>query len=254
MRELRNCDFCGADAAGAFEVVPPSLEPTEAEQRRVVLCPDCRDRLEALIEPLLARAGVEAESRAGQRQRESTGNGGVERTRSVVATANESTEKRRRPSRSNAPVSDPTSAVESEAETDPDTRSGASAKSEREDGITFERTEPTAGNGAETVEGRENETDESSSGDGADSNAEPSGEGVDADESTAAVEQSNRPPGAYSKVIRLLRNRHFPMQRSAVEELVAGAYDLEGQEVEAIVDHAVETGEFVEEREMLDRP
>jgi len=40
------------------------------------------------------------------------------------------------------------------------------------------------------------------------------------------------------------------MTRSAVEEfLAAGAYDLERHEVEAVVDYAVETDEFVEEQE-----
>jgi len=43
MRALRNCDFCADDAVGAFEIVPPELEPTEAEQRRVVCCSDCSE-------------------------------------------------------------------------------------------------------------------------------------------------------------------------------------------------------------------
>ncbi|MFB6091476.1 MAG: hypothetical protein ABEK02_00525 [Haloquadratum sp.] len=55
MRHLRTCDFCGDDAAGAFEVVPPELAPTAAEQRRVALCEDCRATLEHLLEPLLSR-------------------------------------------------------------------------------------------------------------------------------------------------------------------------------------------------------
>ncbi len=58
MRALRRCDFCGADAVGTFEIVPPELEPSEDEQRRVVLCTDCRNRLETLLEPLLVYAGA----------------------------------------------------------------------------------------------------------------------------------------------------------------------------------------------------
>ncbi|ARS89807.1 hypothetical protein [Natrarchaeobaculum aegyptiacum] len=56
MRPLRSCDFCDADALGTFDVVPPELEPTEAERRRAVLCESCKQRLEVLLEPLLARA------------------------------------------------------------------------------------------------------------------------------------------------------------------------------------------------------
>ncbi|MGQ4556510.1 hypothetical protein [Halobellus sp. GM3] len=60
MRQLRSCDFCGGAAAGVYEVLPPELSPTEAEQRRIVLCADCLETLEAVLDPLLARLGVDA--------------------------------------------------------------------------------------------------------------------------------------------------------------------------------------------------
>ena len=59
MRQLRSCDFCGDDAAGVYEVFPPELSPTEAEQHRVVLCSDCVGTLEAVVNPLLERLGVD---------------------------------------------------------------------------------------------------------------------------------------------------------------------------------------------------
>ena len=55
MRQLRTCDFCGDEPTGVYEVLPASLAPTEAEQRRVALCADCRETLESVLEPLLAR-------------------------------------------------------------------------------------------------------------------------------------------------------------------------------------------------------
>lgn len=55
MRQLRTCDFCGDDPTGVYEVLPASLGPTEAEQRRVALCAGCRNTLESTLEPLLAR-------------------------------------------------------------------------------------------------------------------------------------------------------------------------------------------------------
>ena len=61
MRQLRSCDFCGDDAAGVYEVLPPALSPTEAEQHRVVLCADCVGTLEAVVNPLLRRLGVDTE-------------------------------------------------------------------------------------------------------------------------------------------------------------------------------------------------
>lgn len=65
MRPLRTCDFCDADALGTFDVVPPELEPTEAERRRAVLCQSCKQRLEVLLEPLVARASAASSGESG---------------------------------------------------------------------------------------------------------------------------------------------------------------------------------------------
>jgi hypothetical protein len=64
MRQLRACDFCGGDAAGVYEVLPPELSPTEAEQRRVVLCADCLETLETVVDPLLNRLGIDGDADA----------------------------------------------------------------------------------------------------------------------------------------------------------------------------------------------
>ncbi|WP_137291070.1 hypothetical protein [Natronorubrum halophilum] len=259
MRELRTCDFCAGDAAGTFEIVPPELEPTEAEQRRVVCCSACRDRLEALLEPLLARAGVGGAG-AGTDDR---GGGPEERlttadetdeaddaSGAVVASANDSTQKQPRTSSPNATVSD--------GDSDTDSRIG----SVLEDGITFERSEAAASDadGEETDADGANETTtedttvEAAAEDGANESATAD------DSSDAAVDDptdddvTSRPPAGYGKVIRLLQNREFPIQRNAVENLAAGAYDLETHEISAIVDHALEEDEFTENRDMLERP
>ncbi|TMT85149.1 hypothetical protein E2L06_00425 [Haloterrigena sp. H1] len=240
MRELRTCDFCDADAVGTFEIVPPELEPTEAEQRRIVCCPDCRDRLETLLEPLLARLGVD----------DSIG-GGHPENGSVVATADGPAATRSRTASSNAtvtdaaaderaapdtsdresagdePDSDPSDSDADAAEADPNSDEADSDATSLADGITLERNEQPDDSGAEPV---------------------------DAADGAGAPPSSASPPRAYSKVIRLLRNREFPMQRRAVEELAAGAYDLESHEAEAIVEYAIEDGEFVENGGELRRP
>ncbi|MDF9747337.1 hypothetical protein [Natrinema salsiterrestre] len=253
MRELRNCDFCDADAVGAFEIVPPELEPTEAEQRRVVCCPDCKERLETLIEPLLARAGADGKGPENGTD-EATATRETDGSGSVVATADESTENRSRTASPSASVSDPTDGADAEDGAASDSEPGSTTESVLEDGITFERDERADESGAEP----DSTTDAGATSDSADA--------VDADDrpepNDAPTESStdpsagspSRPPAAYNKVVRLLRNREFPMKRSAVEELAAGAYELESHEVEAIVDHAIEDGEFVEENGRLRRP
>ncbi|NUB90226.1 hypothetical protein HT576_04140 [Haloterrigena sp. SYSU A121-1] len=283
MRELRRCDFCGGDAAGAFEIVPPELEPTEAEQRRVVLCTDCKDRLQTLIEPLLARAGAGGESsaasagdgRPSDESDDSDDRAGENASESgtVVASADESTPKRSRASSPNATVSDATSGesdaagddvgandaesddTEAEAaETDnsaADAGGDAAIDSESllEDGITFERSDPVDGESdtSETESTTQEKTDDETEAD--DERSGDAGTGA-----ADGRDGTSQPPAAYGKVLRLLRNREFPMQRSAVESLAAGAYDLESSEVDAIIDHAIDRDEFVEKRGELRRP
>ena len=53
--------------------------------------------------------------------------------------------------------------------------------------------------------------------------------------------------------MRLLNNREFPVDRAAVTELAAGAYEMEDDEVAAIIEYAVERGVLVEEAGRLDR-
>ncbi|SDK34143.1 hypothetical protein [Natronorubrum texcoconense] len=264
MRALRSCDFCDGEAVGTFEVLPPELEPTETEQRRIVLCVGCRDQFENLLEPLLARAGVGETSQTVGTDETATSTDGDSGT--VVASANESTQRASSP---NATVSgsdadeadetdgangadntddedgadgmDNTDAADDTNEADTD---GSATKSTLEDGITFERAETAAESNEATDE--ETATDASSGTDGEESDTTAGG--------STAQRTANRPPKAYGKVIRLLQNREFPMPRAAVENLAAGAYDLESHEVEAVVDHALEEGEFVESRDLLERP
>jgi len=220
MRALRNCDFCADDAVGAFEIVPPELEPTEAEQRRVVCCSDCSERLETLLEPLLARAGAET---------------AAETDDGAAADVLETTDDESATDGSSLAVGDELTSTENEPNT----------VASREEGITFERDErPTD---TETADDAETPDDAETSDD-----AETPDDAETANEDSPSA--STRPPATYRKVIRLLRNREFPMTRSAVEELAAGAYDLERHEVEAVVDYAVETDEFVEEQGTLRRP
>ena len=235
MRQLRTCDFCAADGVGTFEIVPPELEPTEAEQRRVVCCPDCRDRLETLLEPLLARLGIE-----------DSVDGNPLENGSVVATADGPAATRSRTPSSNATVSD--AAADERPERDP-----------ADDEPESETSDPDADAAGTDPDADESDADATSLADGItlerDERSDDTGsEPADAADDAGGADASASPPRAYGKVVRLLRNREFPMQRRAVEQLAAGAYDLERHEAEAIVEHAIEDGEFVENGGELRRP
>ncbi|WP_306054695.1 hypothetical protein [Natronococcus wangiae] len=211
MRALQNCDFCAVEAVGTFEVVPPELDPTEAEQRRVVLCDDCETRLSTLIEPLLARAGTERHSTTDEATDESASR----------STSSEPTRSNRTRDSGEAPSDTAAEAADGTA-------------------LEHERTDATTGDESPTDES----TSDGSTTDGKATENRASGERAEA----------NPAPPAYGKVVRLLRNRTFPMERRAVESLAAGAYDLESHEVEAIIEHALEDGEFTESGGELRRP
>ncbi|MDQ2051856.1 hypothetical protein RBH26_15360 [Natronolimnohabitans sp. A-GB9] len=233
MRELRRCDFCGDDAVGTFAVLPATLEPTEAEQRRVVLCSDCKERLGTLLEPLLERVGAdnESETESADDGAESYTDGtttGDSGSGTVVASTDDATRNRSQDATTDAGL---------------------------EGGITFDRSEPTADGDESETDGSDADADvtddRATNTDAPDSSGESTDESTD--ESTAA-NTGTPPSNAYGKVVRLLRNREFPMERGAVESLAAGAYDLEADEVDAIIEHAIEQGEFVEKRGQLRRP
>lgn len=261
MRALRTCDFCGDDAVGTFEVIPPELEPTDTEQRRVVLCPDCKARLEGLLEPLFARLDSDSDAtgadtaadHSDDQPSQASGSDedgepeAVDTETGAVATAASSVQKHTSTSSPDAMSSDAEAA-------DADTR----ATPRLEEGITFEST-GTNGSSEAVAEDETNERDGASASNPIDADeTNESTDDTDASDSTTGASPSkntgSRPPKGYGKVIRLLQNREFPMQRSAVESLAAGAYDLESHEVDAIIDHALETEEFVESRGELQRP
>ncbi|KDE58278.1 hypothetical protein EL22_06020 [Halostagnicola sp. A56] len=270
MRALSHCDFCGADAAGTFELLPPELEPTEDEQRRVVLCQACSARLEELLEPLLARAGVESadETTAGDTDgpadsnRLDSADDSTTGDASELETADEdapsdSTESSRPavidvnaaktgPDENEADTDAGSDASNTDADPDRPDSSEPTAATDR--GITLERTADEDSSAEASTENPSDEHDADSSTD-----ADRDADGVDDGGSATAADSSTSPPRGYGKVIRLLRNREFPMARSDVETLAAGAYDLDPHTVEEIVEYALEDGEFAEDGGQLVR-
>lgn len=61
-------------------------------------------------------------------------------------------------------------------------------------------------------------------------------------------------PPQYDRAMRMLSNRPFPVDRSEVESMLANAYDLEREEIDAVLDHAVDEGRLVAENGQLREP
>ncbi|WP_436901638.1 hypothetical protein [Halovenus halobia] len=86
---------------------------------------------------------------------------------------------------------------------------------------------------------------------GTDSGQEPTAESTDATQATQA--ESDDPPENYGKVLRLLRNREFPMTREEIVTIATSAYELKARNVQQIIDESVDRGEFVETDGQLER-
>jgi len=212
MREVRTCDFCGDEAAGTFEAVPPETDP-DGEGRRMVLCPDCRDTLAAVVEPLLGSAGDDPAV------------GRESGTTTVVA--------------------EPEPERDSEGETGAEPSDGLDAESPAESGPSPGRSADGAspaggdgdagGEGSRESAGRETNIDEAFDEEG----------GAERIESTGRVEEAGGrrarrgTPRGYRKVMRFLENRDFPMDREEAETLAAEAYGMDVESVSAAIDHAV---------------
>lgn len=246
MRALSHCDFCGADAAGTFELLPPELEPTEDEQRRVVLCQACSAQLEELLEPLLARAGAD-------------------RVDDAVGTESDAVTESASPVEvDDDPRSDDATDLETGDEDESDDADVAGrpavidvsgAKTDADD----DRDDTDPADGSSTFASSDTAADSSSDADhdaaGESSEEADAAQGGDdsPDAAGSSAESRSSPPRGYGKVIRLLRNREFPMPRRDVETLATGAYDLEPDAVEEIIEYALEDGELEQEDDQLVR-
>jgi hypothetical protein len=58
----------------------------------------------------------------------------------------------------------------------------------------------------------------------------------------------------YNKVMRLLQNREFPVDRAEIETVAANAYGLAESDCAAVIDLAIDRGLLREEGGQLRRP
>ncbi len=214
MRALKRCDFCGEQAAGTFEIIPEELDPTEAERRRTVLCDSCKAQLETLIAPLIERAGGEPAQTTNQQSAEPT------------QTTNEQS-------------------AETDTETTNTTETTSAAETESEGLI--------GSSDDETLLGDSESSDDSEKG-GTGSGQETAAASTDSSQAThSPANETDDPPENYGKVLRLLRNREFPMTREEIVTIASSAYGLKARNVQQIIDESVSRGEFVETNGQLEQ-
>jgi hypothetical protein len=218
MRQLSSCDFCDAGTSlGVYEVGP---DTAGAESRRLVLCPDCRDRLDWVLEPF-----YDAADDGGGAAGEDVTLLGVSDSRDASTSDHGST-----PDDGSTPGTD---AVDGGADTLDGGPAGASATDDTDGGpVDTPATDDTDGGPVDTP--ATDADDEGSPG------ARPAG-------ASTAERGSDDTPPKYRQVMRFLGNRDLPIDRMEAESLASGAYDLDTGEAADIIDTAVERGLLVED-------
>jgi len=76
----------------------------------------------------------------------------------------------------------------------------------------------------------------------------------DGDRSGAGASDRTISKGEFNKVMRLLQNREFPVDRMEILTVATGAYDLRQPEVDQAIDLAIDRGVIDEDEEQLVRP
>lgn len=236
MREL-DCDFCGAQAAGAYEVGPEPPDRSPTQRRRLVLCEDCRVTLTDAIEPLRERLAA-AESGGDSAATDST---------TSSAATDSATEKSDDPTETDdSGESDPLS------EPDRTARNGASPATSgagSEDSATADSDDSATADNGDTAA---TSNDDAATADNDDAAATSNDDTADSDQSDSSGGHSEEPP-EFRRVMRLLNNRTFPVDRTEFTELATGAYNLDEREVDRIVEYAVERGVLAVESGQLTR-
>lgn len=113
---------------------------------------------------------------------------------------------------------------------------------------------PTDADAGDADDGAKVEPDVPNAGPEAPESAAAENDGSEAASPDGTTEPDDDPdvPDAYYKVLRLLQNREFPMERTALTALVTAAYDVSEPECERILETAIERGVLVEDGSTVD--
>ena len=286
MPDLSACYFCGAAADARvreYDVVPETID--ETLQSTATLCPGCREKLETVLATVARGAGPTDEP-VDVDLRPVDGEIGDADSAPTDDPLDLDSEKLFEP---DDPVADaPSDRPEGSTDASSGGASGGSDEAiafdadagSTEDSSSDGETDSSANAGAPAETGAGQPADgqappdsdaEGAAGSGrsaADASAQPSSAaGGDPDASgrtDAAAKREGRTDSAadverpdaqtYNKIIRLLQNREFPVNRSKFSELATSAYDVDPGECADVIDYAIHRGELREDRGMLKKP
>ncbi|MFB6165293.1 MAG: hypothetical protein ABEJ31_09065 [Haloarculaceae archaeon] len=229
MTDLSSCYFCGTALDAPIEAVPVVPERLDAaDDTAIDLCPTCRRKVSKVLDTVLAAA--------------------EDRSVDVQPTA--------------APDPD----TDDAAGDGPGDQATTSTEDATDAGAIPETVgEPDADSGPDG-----DETDPDGTGPaGQESEAAPEDEATATDDDAAEAERDERADAAAGgesaepsllstptakKVVRLLQNREFPVDRAEFRTVAASAYQLPEQDCEDVLDELVAQGYVAEDGDRLVRP
>jgi len=259
---LSSCYFCGAaieEPLSEYPVVPDSLAPGPDEQVTVVLCPSCHRKLSTVIDRV-----VDA---ADRRQRTLDGAGAD----GASSSATETDDGEESAAESAAPGGTPT--IEEDAAADllesDDPLGSESDGDPSGDEPSDDGSEPGADDGpsavgaADAAAGDASDTGDAPPGGTTAAASDPSdgvtvddpdrpessGPGGTADSGRASPADASDAPSqaTYNRVVRLLQNREFPVERDEIATVAMNAYDIPPEDFDAVIQTAVNRGVLEEE-------
>jgi len=230
MEQLSSCYFCG-DALDAsldeHPVVPASLRPSAGGQRTVVLCGDCKRKLDAVMDAVID--AVDERGPVADPSDTPAGTGSDPNGRSDERD----------------PESGSVSDIESTLGDDEDVlRSVGNEESRPSDGDSSDSRAGTDANG-DSGERERKYTSSRRAGYTGDDRASSGRRSEEADGKTAEADDEADPDVTLTrlentKVMRLLQNRDFPVEREDFVTVASSAYEVSPQDCDKVVDLAVE--------------
>jgi hypothetical protein len=252
MVEFSDCYFCGtvADDLEQYPILPAGMDPPEERQRRVVVCPTCREKLDRVIEPVVAFVGeADADGAAGEPGQE-TSSTDVERADAPASGGRDDTTGEASRDGTDQPAPAGTGKDPDTAVTDEDVPAETEGE-ENEDAAPEQRDEE-AGDGY--PEGDPSESSRSAQ----EASSEPgeNSQGESSEPDRSAREASSEPaelPAEADQIFRLLGNREFPVDREEIVAVATNAYGVSREEAEAVLEALLDRDRLREENGTLYR-
>jgi hypothetical protein len=241
MVEFSDCYFCGtvADDLEQYPILPAEMDPPEERQRRVVVCPTCREKLDRVIEPVVAFVGEADAGGASGEPGQETSSTDVERADTSASGGRDDTTGKASRDGTDQPAPAGTGKDPDAAVTDEDVPAETEGE-ENEDAAPEQRDEE-AGDGY--PEG------------------DPSDPGRSAREASSDPGENSRSesfdpaelPAEADQIFRLLGNREFPVDREEIVAVATNAYGVSREEAEAVLEALLDRDRLREENGTLYR-